>query len=920
MPDRSLRQRFGSCAIVAGLVLSLSSCSKGGDEATPDSSAPIPPEDGAIPGDDSGDDSPGPPAPPTLSASDYETACFDSYCPRQALAEIPITPASRRGAASFRAAFKEQLTGGAGYLTQIQNIYTSDLSHGPDWEWDYYNRVVGKEDWEPQLIMAKVGLMCSGAYQTYKQQQKDAGLPAPDPTTLDWKTLPECQAAGQWLEKVYGAWFGFQVMTHDIQPALGGAVPNPWDPYGVWKLTSGFSPYYQWWQGGGTFYPYARYAHLLSKEFLATSRPHIMAALCGLELGTSNAGTWDFRSVDAAKAGGSSAQWMLRVDAWAQMTTALLRTEKVLGVAPSATNCSAGTYSSVDALATSERLATNTLQVVQQGGEQPEYHTSYDNFLFWELAHMMSTPSSQKIYDAAAEIYRAVLWDIAANFSPATGTMTGPSNRNYDLFLGSQNGWENYTIPIFIQPFFHPYCDKFGSCSAATPATPILPVSSTPALPYFDTFFAMWQLGGFGEFPYQDVVGTTVESPIRTTIQRAGFSEGKARQHFISPFYSMGNAGDDANEIASNYLLTARLGGPPNPKFPLTPNRDGHHKTDSTFAVGEIRHMLSSQDDPFTNATGVPGMQAQLTPRQVVAQYQSWMLVTHLAVPGRSGSDKYGEFTLPLSSNLLFPLAVDEIYADDKPLPRTKGSAMALPQGALLTLRLGNASVVIRTLVFESSASSSLKQATDTIAATLVAPGSANYQYAIQWQVDDSSEALGYGKVVFTHKAAADKVNRPYHIAWLWAGGVTRTAAEMAALQKVVRDVALTKSTLETSGKWDLTSNMFTGDFVGTSPVGSCTWTIELDISGQALRVMRQDFYDPWGNDPIYQQVDSSFPYYTLFERTWNGAPTMPPNNWGDGELTAFIAKNGAIEHNRANLTIPYAESKFFQPHLATYP
>jgi hypothetical protein len=260
----------------------------------------------------------------------------------------------------------------------------------------------------------------------------------------------------------------------------------------------------------------------------------------------------------------------------------------------------------------------------------------------------------------------------------------------------------------------------------------------------------------------------------------------------------------------------------------------------------------------------------------------------------------------------MLPLAVDEMYADEQPLPRTNGTAVALPAGTIVTLRLGEASIVIRALVHEVSGSSRLSRVDTATPSAVVPPGSGAYRNEIQWQVDDSSHRVGYGKVVFAHKLASDSVNRPYHIAWLWAGGLTRTAAELAALQRLVREVPVS-STFATAGRWDPASNMFTGAYEGTDPVGSSTWTIEARVAGHSLRVERQDVYDPWSNDPIYRAWNSSFPYYTIFERTWDGSPTMPAD-WSD--TRAFVQEHGAIQGSNAYLSIPHSPADFFQPHL----
>lgn len=816
-----------------------------------------------------------------LVATDDDLACFDSYCPHRSLAHVAVQTVAQAGTDAYRHALRTRLLDAGGYLSRIRDIDDSDRKYHSTDEWNYYNRVADKHDWESQLITSYVALSCARAFE----ERAKVGDP-PNASTLDWTTLPGCRDAGAWLEKVYDAWFAVQHMTHEPQPASGGFVPKEWDGYGVWPDNGEFNPVRQWFSGSAWFYPIARYTHLVSKEFAERARTHTMAALCGLRVGSSNVGTYDFESATAASTG---AQWLLQVNSWVQMTTTLLRLEQTLGVEAASTDCANGTFSSKDALATTETLTKNTRAYVERYG-QTEYQSSYGHVILDSLVQMATTPSSQKVHDDAVAIYRAAMWDVAANFSPSVGTPTGPGNRNHDLFLGSHGAWMNFEIPLYVQPFFHPYCDALGSCVGG--GDPVPPVSAPSALPYFRTLFALWQVAGYGPSPYADVRALTVDRPYRTNFENAGREAGKDRQQFIAPTYSLGHAGDDTNLLAINYHLTARLGGAPNASQPATPDLVSHSSEPDTFVTGEIRHMLVSNDDPFrTDASGfLPGLDLQITPRQVVAQYQSYMLVTHLAGPGEEGSTKYGPFDHPLSSNLLFPLAVDEIRADGALLPREKGSAVTLRDGAVITLRLHDASIVIRPLVVER----------------------VDDAYATTWQVDDSSFRIGYGKLVYTHKKATDVVNRPYHVAWLWAAGVTHDDAERQALEALVSS-ATVKSTLTPKGKWSTTGNVFDlatpTDLV---PPGSCAWSIEVGLRDHVLRVDREDVYQPWGNDPKYSQLDATPPFQTTFSRTWDGAPTMP-TDWSTADT--FFASKPAIGPTPAYRSIGYSSSDYLQLH-----
>ncbi len=904
--------------VLVAMLSSLVACSDAGEEAAQgEGDAGDDGRGDAATGTDASDAASDTPAdtgdPAATIATDETLACFDSYCPRQSLARIPKTRLVHAGAPSIRAAFAKKILGDTGFLPRIAAIRKSDLTHPTDWEWSYENRVAQKQNWEASLIAMHVALWCHDAFEPFAAAEVVAGRARPDAATLDWKTIPECRAAGQWLAKVQAAWFTYQVMQHSTEPATGGWVPKPWDGYGMWKYGTTYDPVAQWFSGCSWFYPYARYAHLLSAEFLGTSRPRIMAALCALKTASSNIGTYDFEAPTAAASG---AQWLLKVDSWVQMTTALLRTEKLLGVTAEATDCAGkGTFSSADALALTEKLTQNTRAYVERFGLS-EQHTSYGHVILDALAQMMSTPSSQKVYDDISAVYRSFLWDVGANFSPSSGTVTGPTNRNHDLFMGSHGIYMNFEVPAFVQPYFRPYCDTLASCLPDTPTTAVPKVSAAPTLPYFRTLFAIWQAAGYAHMPLGDVKALTIDRPVRTNVQKAGAGDGADRQHFVAPTYSMGNAGDDASLAAINYRLTARLGGAPNAAYPLTPD-DVPSQKDNTFTVGEIRHMLSSTDDPFRRASPseAPGIGMQLIPRQITAQHQSFMLVTQLATPGSEGS-KYGPFDRALSSNLLLPLAVDEIWANGSPLPRALGSATALPENGLITLRLRDASIVIRPIVVERSGTSNLAVVTSNGDGAVVAPGSGAATKAVQWQVDASSHPIGYGKIVYTHKLASDVVNRPYHVAWLWAGGVTRTDAERRALEALVRDAPVKVNTMTSSGIWKNEGNVFVDMYVGQAPLGECHWIIEVEIGGHRLRVDRDDFFHPWGNSPLYRTWNSTPPFYTSFTRTFDDLPTMPPKDWADSDVASFVSRTGALVLDHASMSIGHPAGKYLQPHL----
>jgi hypothetical protein len=167
------------------------------------------------------------------------------------------------------------------------------------------------------------------------------------------------------------------------------------------------------------------------------------------------------------------------------------------------------------------------------------------------------------------------------------------------------------------------------------------------------------------------------------------------------------------------------------------------------------------------------------------------MLMTELAAPFADSNNLY---TMPLSTQLTVPLALDELSVNGQILPRAMNTSLALPPLSTIHMRLNNATIAFRLVFHEYSNASGFKTVNSVTPVPMVPVNSAAYEYALQWQVDSQSWFQGYGRLIIAHKKSTDPNAQPYHVAHLWAGGLIRTNDEFNAFVDYVQQIPITSS------------------------------------------------------------------------------------------------------------------------------
>lgn len=210
------------------------------------------------------------------------------------------------------------------------------------------------------------------------------------------------------------------------------------------------------------------------------------------------------------------------------------------------------------------------------------------------------------------------------------------------------------------------------------------------------------------------------------------------------------------------------------------------------FAPNMLVLWTQSNDDPLVRLENekhewsTPGTSdnnaksLRLNNHAISVQHQSFVLHTLLAVDSFWTSQKPpAHFNLniapadrpivpPLTTSLLVPLAVDELWFNGERLPNTTGTCLHFPTwdpvwGAQLTVRHKNISVVTRLLLSEASPTGNIKHATARIPCTQPLKWG-QYPYAVTWRVDNGTAPFGSGRLVIAHRNAGDSYNGTFTV------------------------------------------------------------------------------------------------------------------------------------------------------------
>lgn len=418
--------------------------------------------------------------------------------------------------------------------------------------------------------------------------------------------------------------------------------------------------------------------------------------------------------------------------------------------------------------------------------------------------------------------------------------------------------------------------------------------------------------GGVGWLPYDPTVSISLRHPYRIAVSKVTEHLAQARYNFVSPQWTIGFGGEEPGSNGMANTVVARLAGTPNPGTPVAMVK----QREPTRVHAFVRLMSDATDTPFhkTSEWADPGHEQNQLSRFVNVQHQGFLLTTALVAgrPGRATPQS------PWNTDILVPLTVDTILADDVPLPRTVGSVVALPPHVILTVRHRQASIVVRILRFDTSPYSPMLNATSirTIPySAKYAPGAGLQEYTLQWQVDTPSLILGCGRITLHHKHRdSDTATGAYRVATLWAAAHTASDREMHALQRTVRH-ARWQETLRLSN-WSPTDQPWSGNpsraWDGKSVLGSGDWLTEVTVGGVQLRVDRRDVYQPNHRDAAYTHINAplNLPPYQLtrIERTVDG--TDPFARFFDPAVAGATRASQGIQYEGV------AEAQLLQPHV----
>jgi hypothetical protein len=792
--------------------------------------------------------------------------------------------------------------------------------------YDILGNFVKSNNLDLQAVHMNVTFALNEAYNTYRAQQQKAGYtvsiaqggvitctkPGASTITTNVKSLPESAEVLNWMEKLMmQALYKIQALTHyslssPTRDAYGYPKNNPSYNQGAMEATD------MYFFAGRYTLLIAHYFPLLSDAGLIAGRKYAMALFTAFYNTFAIYGWTNFAPTN---------QWLLRIDGCNLGYYAALQSEKEMrrrGIWSSSdqvakTDTVNGVWMNADMQAALYKVVDGYMQYHNNYGMR-EHNSCYYGYALDIMSWSLSHPADDYIYSKYEIIYSTYWLDIAMNFHPGTGTMTGARGRDYDLFTGSHMTFDQYEVQSTIIPYELALASsaEFGPALPWTIQTQTVPMS----FQVHKWNFAQQTIADLHYKPLDVLSSIMIGNPYRVVEGRFAPDRGQDRMNFISPRYSVGHAGTDKLFFILSANAVVRLSGVAAAGWPR------YFPSNSAAALQMIRLFPTYTDNPGIDAkTGststsccYAGADQQLPPRQVVAQYQSFMLVTQLVSPGidwyllpqTGDSTKY----LPVSSNLIVPLAVDgNLYADGVILPRKVGTKMSIDPKAIITIRHGRASSVVRLAYYEYD-KTQLQASTGTFNYT-GAVGGGVYPYTVMWVVDDISSYLGFGRLIVQHQnrrtpptgVSSNKMIAPpsYHISWIIGAGDTDTDAEMTALQQVLRNAQYSQ-TLQTDPSFNYTANPSASS---NQALGKSVWAAQIIIGQNTLRVERTDSFWPNGA-PYANDWTNTFnvpPFYTDpgFNRMVNGVNIL---QWGSGE---FPFRGRGIN--------PKVAGAFWQPH-----
>lgn len=637
----------------------------------------------------------------------------------------------------------------------------------------------------------------------------------------------------------------------------------------------------------------------------------------------------------------SQAQWLLRMTGFSVHAWNIIHSESLLRQRGSwlpadvvaSTDIQNGRWTRLDAI----NLSDDRLKVVYDRTTQYgmlEFLSSYHGHVMQLLELGMMHAPSQTSFFYMNEMYKLWWADLALNYHPGSNTFSGPSGRLYDLWNGCRNVADRFDLPMRIQWSQRPYCSQAVAQYAGWADGTLLSNAGVSSLCHSNSlttipsggnlaeivqrlFGAAWHAAGRFYAPLDLMFNVIQSSPYRTIEQRYSAAQLQERYNFITPSLQMGFAGESRWGMPVGNFITARLSGRVLANSP--PNMDNNGQA---FAVPYVRMMCETRDTPFSNAFNptVAGDNQAVMARLVASQWQAFMVLTTFFTPQSWMSE--ADSRAPWNTNIMLPLWVDGLYADNFKLPTAIGTAVAIPHNAIITVRHLGQSIAIRmirgeylagpptitvsttvtttTSVFNATTNTTeivtttnttsqvmpnpdhIKQlpngatpllvpfATSDAPYTLVPngtsylpfyPGTGRQPYSLMWLVEPSSSSTGSGRLVLHHKHTGVASWNSYRGAWTWMAGLANTNARTNRLLKTIRQAVVTETFVNTPA-WDVQNQKVDDAYCPGCPRAASQWSLSVAAAGSVtVALSRADVYQPWRNHQIYQLPATGSPF-----------------------------------------------------------
>ena len=728
-------------------------------------------------------------------------------------------------------------------------------------------------------LLAKQPSLSAAAVDDLVCQQFDA-------LTIDWLTdIPRNQETMTWYERYLLAVAAKQVTVPGTVTTAQGSHTT--DAIGLFTGFdgSGYRQDLMFFYSGDWAYMSGHYLNLMTTSTIRKLRTSIYAQFAAMYSYWQYVGSYEQRL---------SSQWILTLSGWVCSSYFILRSQAVLqarGVwqssdAMTSTNWAQAKVTNADMITMTESLLSQYVLRLNKLGLTESLSTYY-GYVYNVLAQMLMHAPTQNCYNMLEQVWKMLWFDLASNWHPGTSSFAGPSGRHYDLTTGLHSMVDLWDIVMYVQPLYPPNCaftmsNRRGDGTIVDQTINLCVNGTQATIPFTlgigDFNLLRFQQGavqaaGFMYMPYDSLLNISQSSPYRTLKALTTNNRGQERHNFIAPNYQLGFGAEEIYGVELANIIVGRLSGVPKAGTPTAVVRQ--NEPSQTHAY--LRQMPEYTDNPFYRdgtTYGVVSHDEPILGRFMNSQEKNFMLTTSF-IAGQAGNNGADE-AYPFNTDIIMPLTVDALYADNYPLPITSGTIIALPPTAILTARHGNATMVVRILHLDTASNiqTATKPTVITDTSNRYAVSSGLQQYSLTWQVDALSIQAGCGRVTIHHKNKGDQPTvGGYRISTLWGAGDTPSDRDMWALQRTVRHATWTESiTPQNTGSnaWLASDQPWYGkpkrSWDGSSPLGQCQWSTQVVVSSTVtLSVSRTDVFQPNTNDKAYQHPSAPLnaaPFY----------------------------------------------------------